>query len=106
MTLPPDNHERREAWLEDVYSAVHAKLGGDPNQQGKPERRYGAGVFMHAADYKPGGEFGKMVFSIMRLDLLGHPRTQVHTLDWYSIAPSKVAADLIAAYNALAAKGV
>jgi hypothetical protein len=91
----------RAAWLEDVYSLVQAELGGDPNQQGRPERHYGGGRFVHAAAYKPGGEFGEMIFSIVRLDGIGYPVKQVHTLEWYAIAPAKVAAELVAAYREL-----
>jgi hypothetical protein len=102
INLPSDSPERRAAWLDDVYSVVHAELGGDPNQHGRPERHYGGARFIHAAAYPPGGKVGEMIFSIQRHDLIGHPTKQVHTLEWYAMAPPKVAADLIAAYNQLA----
>jgi hypothetical protein len=101
MGHPHDNAEHRATWLDDVYSAVHAELGGEPSQQGRPERHYGGARFVHAAAYNSGGEAGEMIFSVLRLDLIGHPIKQVHTLEWYAMAPPKVAADLVAAYREL-----
>jgi hypothetical protein len=80
MNLPPDNDKRNAEWIGSVYAVVETALGGEPNQQGR-ERHYGGARFIAAADYKPVGEYGGMLFSIQRDDLLGHPTTQVHTLD-------------------------
>jgi hypothetical protein len=89
-------------WLEAVYSAIHAKLGGDPYQQGKSERTYGAGRFIDAAAEKPGGDFGERVFSIRRLDRLGLPTLQVKVIEWYALADAgRVAAQLVEVYDEL-----
>lgn len=86
----------RDVWLESVYFDVHKSLGGDPSQQGRPERVYGGARFIHAAAYKPAGDRGEMMFSVQRLDLVGHPTKQLQTSPWRTIASSEVATELIA----------
>lgn len=57
VTSAGTDRERFRAWLETVYDRVQERLGGDPDQSG--DRRYGRCVFAHAANYKPGGDYGE-----------------------------------------------
>lgn len=100
--MNPDNSGTDwQDWIDTVYRYVHAKLGGDRNQNRRPERYFGQARFVHAADYKPNGDAGCMIFSIQRIDVIGHRSKQMHTKPWRCTEPSEVAREAVALYRML-----
>jgi hypothetical protein len=90
----------RDQWIDAVHMHVRAQIGGEDKAPGGNERQYGGARFIHAADYKPGGDDGRMIFSVQRLDVVGNPTRQVHTGPWRTTDAANVAREIVAKYRA------
>jgi hypothetical protein len=97
---PKDSEVSNAVWVEAIYSIIHDELGGNASQAGAP-RRFGSGIFGHAADYKPDGDRGVVQFivTIASGPNRGHRRSERYP--WRTTAATIVAADAIRNYRRL-----
>jgi hypothetical protein len=82
--------------IKKVRQILADRLGSDPTNSD----RFGGAQFAHAMLYGAEGERGMMVWDILRLDGLTHPRTSI-TFHWRSNTAKQMADQLINAYEKL-----
>lgn len=80
----------------EIARLLTERLGADPDNVEK----FGHGTFVSGMEYGESGQKGDLVFYVSRADVIGHARRRLR-FEWRAYTASKIANELVAAYEAL-----